>query len=185
MVWSFNFESFNLSLSFWGFLDEIWILRTLFLEEMISLHPLQNGFLSLTIKFSPGNCLTRSCNGTFVVLKFPLRLYFPLIDSKDRSRAIVEGTGLCSQSEFWYVAMHLQRLYCDTLLPIPKKGFIRAQIELSSTFVYDYKMSTGGSSRWEVRTSPMGGGGRRRGELQWCPCLLTDLNSVWLCLHVL
>ena len=48
--------------------------RTLFLEEMISLHPLQNNFLSLTIKFSPGNCLTRSYNGTFVVSLFPLRL---------------------------------------------------------------------------------------------------------------
>ena len=37
--------------------------RTLFLEEMISLHPLKNNFLSLTIKFSPVNCLTRSSNG--------------------------------------------------------------------------------------------------------------------------
>ena len=47
-----------------------------------------------------------------------------------------------------------------------EKRFIRAQIELSSTFVYDYKMSTGSSSRREIRTSPMGGGGRGRGELQ-------------------
>ena len=29
---------------------------------------------SLTIKFSPGNCLTRSYSGTFVVSLFPLRL---------------------------------------------------------------------------------------------------------------
>ena len=53
-----------------------------------------------TFKFSPGNCLTRSYNGTFVVSLFPLRLQFPLVDSKDRSRVIVEGTGLCSPSEF-------------------------------------------------------------------------------------
>ena len=65
-----------------------------------SLHPLQNNFPSLTIKFSPGNCLTRSHNGTFVVSLFPLRWQFPLVDSKDRSRAIVERTGLCSPSEF-------------------------------------------------------------------------------------
>ena len=58
-----------------------------------------NNYPSLTIKFSPGNCLTCSCNGTVVVSLFPLRLPFPLVDSKDRSRAIVEGTGLCSPSE--------------------------------------------------------------------------------------
>ena len=54
---------------------------------------------------------------------------------------------------FWCIAMQFQRLlllfvasnsgkrYWDWTLPC-----IRAQIELSSTFVYDYKMSTSGSS---------------------------------------
>ena len=54
---------------------------------------------------------------------------------------------------FWCITMHFQRLlplflasnsgnrYWDWTLPS-----IRAQIELSTTFVYDYKMSTSGSS---------------------------------------
>ena len=99
MVWSFNFDFFNFSFPFWCFLDEIWFFRTLFLEEMISLHPLQNNFPSLTIKFLPRNCLSCSCNGTFVVSLFPLHSYFPLVDSKDQSWAIVEGTGLRCPSE--------------------------------------------------------------------------------------
>ena len=74
MVWSFNFDFFYFSFPFWCFLDEIWIFRTLFLEEMISLHPLQTTFLLWQIKFSPGNCLTRSYNGTFVVSLFDLEL---------------------------------------------------------------------------------------------------------------
>ena len=38
---------------------------------------------------SPGNCLNRPCKGTFVVSLFPFRVYFPLVDSKDRARAII------------------------------------------------------------------------------------------------
>ena len=56
------FDSINFSFPFWCILDVIWIFRTLLLEEMISLHSLQNNFPSLTIKLSPGNCLNHPCN---------------------------------------------------------------------------------------------------------------------------
>lgn len=46
------------------------------------------------MKFSSGNCRTRSCNGTFTVSLFPRRLYLPEVDSSDRSLAIDDGTGL-------------------------------------------------------------------------------------------
>ena len=59
-----------------------------------------------------------------------------------------------------FVASNSGKRYWDwTLLRI------RAQIELSSTSVYDYKMSTSG-----IRSSPRGD------EWQWCPCLWTELH---------
>ena len=76
--------------------------------------------------------------------------------------------------KFWCIAMHNQRLfllyvasnsgkmYWDCKLPC-----VEAQIELSSTTVYDQKMSTSGSS---ARNSHLTGD-----EWQWCPCLRTDL----------
>ena len=54
----------------------------------------QNSFPSLTMKFSSGNCRTRSCNGTFTVSLFPRRLYLPEVDCSDQSLAIDDGTGL-------------------------------------------------------------------------------------------
>ena len=41
--------------------------------------------------------------------------------------------------------------------------WIKAQIELSSTFVYDYKMSTGSSSARNSQVARGGGGGRGGG----------------------
>lgn len=46
------------------------------------------------MRFSSGNCRTRSCNGTFTVSLFPRRLYLPEVDCSDRSLAIDDGTGL-------------------------------------------------------------------------------------------
>ena len=54
---------------------------------------MQNSFPYLTMKFSSGNCRTRSCNDTFPVSLFPRRLYLPEVDGSDRSLAIDDGTG--------------------------------------------------------------------------------------------
>lgn len=51
-------------------------------------------FEALTMKFSSGNCRTRSCNGTFALSLFPRRLYLPEVDCSDRSLAIDDGAGL-------------------------------------------------------------------------------------------
>ena len=64
------------------------------INNRICLQTLQNSFPSLTMKFSSGNCRTRSCNGTFTVSLFPRRLYLPEVDCSDRSLAIDDGTGL-------------------------------------------------------------------------------------------
>ena len=48
---------------------------------------------------------------------------------------------------------------------------IRAQLELSSTFVYDYKMSTSGSYAKNSHLTQGEGG-----ERQLCPCLWTELR---------
>ena len=69
----------------------------------------QNNFPSLTIKLSSGKCLTYSCNRTFLVSPFSLRLHFSLVDCKDRYQAIVEGTSLCSQSEFPSMSCKFQK----------------------------------------------------------------------------
>ena len=54
---------------------------------------------------------------------------------------------------FWCIAMHLQRLSLLFIASSSRKKYwnwtppwIKAQIELSSTFAYDYEMSTGGRS---------------------------------------
>ena len=62
-----------------------------------------------------------------------------------------------------YVASNSGKRYWDCKLPC-----IEAQIELSSTFVYDQEMSTSSSSG---RNSHLSQGDER----QWCPCLRTDL----------
>ena len=60
--------------------------------------------------------------------------------------------------------MHAQRLFLQYAVPNSGKRYwdcklycIEAQIELSSTFVYDHKMSTSGSS---ARNSHLSQGGR-------------------------
>ena len=50
-------------------------------------------FEALTMKFSSGNCHTRSCDGIFTLLLFPRRLYLPEVDCSNRSLAIEDGTG--------------------------------------------------------------------------------------------
>ena len=47
----------------------------------------------MTMKFSSGNCRTRSCNGTFTVSLFVRRLHLPEVDCTDRSLAIDDGNG--------------------------------------------------------------------------------------------
>ena len=62
--------------------------------------------------------------------------------------------------------MHLQRLSLLFIASSSRKRYwnwtlpwIKAQIELSSTFVYDYKMSTGSSSARNSQVARGGGGG--------------------------
>ena len=86
-----------------------------------------------------------TCSSTF--LKYPLQFWLKLL-----------------LHIFWCIAMHFQRLlllfvasssretYWDWTLPR-----IRAQIELSSTFVYDFKMSTSGSSAKNSHLTQGGG----------------------------
>ena len=94
MVCSLSLDLFIFCFPSWCFLDETCIFRTLFFVDRISLQALQNSFPSLTMRFSSGNCRTRSCNGTFTVSLFPRRLYLPEVDCSDRSLAINDGTGL-------------------------------------------------------------------------------------------
>ena len=94
MVCSLSLDIFIFCSPSWCFLDETCIFRTLFFVDRISLQALQNSFPSLTMRFSSGNCRTRSCNGTFTVSLFPRRLYLPEVDCSDRSLAIDDGTGL-------------------------------------------------------------------------------------------
>ena len=91
MVCSLSLDLFIFCFPSWCFLDETCIFRTLYFVDRICLQALQNGFPSLTMKFSSGNCCTRSCNCTFTVLLFPRRLYLPEVECSDRSLAIDDG----------------------------------------------------------------------------------------------
>ena len=97
-ICSLSLDLFNFCFPSWCFLHETCTFRTLFFVDRICLQALQNSFPSLTMKFSSGNCRTRSCNDTFTVLLFSRRLYLPEVDCSDRSLAIDDGTGLSSVS---------------------------------------------------------------------------------------
>ena len=101
--------------------------RTLFLEERISLHPLQNKLPSLTIKFSRGKCfklahVTRLSLHHCFLSAFLACQYLPLVHSKDPSRAIVEGTGLCSPSELPFMSKFREDGVADAILLEQAKG---------------------------------------------------------------
>ena len=93
---------FYISFPFWCFLDEIWIFGTLFLEEMTSLHPLQNNFRSLTIKFSPGNSLTRSYNGLSLYCCFLSACNFHWLILKVDLELSVKGLVYVLRQNFFY-----------------------------------------------------------------------------------
>ena len=109
-----------------------------------------------------------TCSSIF--LKYPLAVFFKL------PLHTFWCLAMHSQRLFLlYVASNLEKMYWDCKLPC-----IEAEIELSSTFVYDQEMSTSGCS---ARNSHLSQGGRMT---EWCPCLRTDLyrrvvrSKTWL-----
>ena len=58
------------------------------------------------MKFSSGNCRTRSCNGTFTVSLLPRRLYLPEVDCSDRSLAIDEVDAILAEQQKDLPAYH-------------------------------------------------------------------------------
>ena len=70
---NFDLESFSFPVL--CFFEIIWFLKMLFFVDTRSLHALQNSLPSRMVRFSFGNCATRSCKLTFFASDFPLSIF--------------------------------------------------------------------------------------------------------------